>query len=440
MMAGWMVFGLVLGGLLGLAGAALERGMRALGRSTRWVWVATLVASLALPAAGVIGSRPDAGQATAADVPTSAAVVSAVDVAQAGPIRWGIPVPRPAQIALAGLWIASSLILLLLVVGSTIRIRARLGRGRHRRVSGRPVLVSRDVGPAVVGVRRPRIVVPQWVLGCGRPTLDLVLLHEEEHLRARDTLLLAGGLAVLILTPWNVAVWWQFHRLRLAIELDCDRRVLARGTSTREYGEMLLEMGRRKANIGLAAAAVAEPASTLERRLRAMTKGDGGRSSRAGLAGLGVAGLMIVIACQVPPPTEVADQGGSAAEAAMARAVDVAGSGAEARGTDDALAAAKRFEKALYEVDLGAAKATAADEAVGIAKKQDPELKAADGREPGIWVDGERMEGETAETALAELDPDQIDRIEVLKGEALEAFAPGEDINGAVLIYTKGGN
>jgi hypothetical protein len=40
--------------------------------------------------------------------------------------------------------------------------------------------------------------------------------------------------------PWNPVAWWMFRRLRQAVEIDCDRRVLARHGGHRAYGELLV--------------------------------------------------------------------------------------------------------------------------------------------------------------------------------------------------------
>ncbi|UUZ52386.1 hypothetical protein LP419_22985 [Massilia sp. H-1] len=44
---------------------------------------------------------------------------------------------------------------------------------------------------------------------------------------ARDPQLLGLALLVLVAMPWNLPMWWQLRRLRHAIEVDCDARVLA---------------------------------------------------------------------------------------------------------------------------------------------------------------------------------------------------------------------
>jgi TonB family protein len=97
-----------------------------------------------------------------------------------------------------------------------------------------------------------------------------MLLHEGEHVRAGDTRLVLAGLLLLAAAPWNIPLWWQFRRLRQAIELDCDARVLKRAPDARRYGSLLLEVGRRR-TAPVMVVALADPPSFLERRIRLIT-------------------------------------------------------------------------------------------------------------------------------------------------------------------------
>ena len=56
-----------------------------------------------------------------------------------------------------------------------------------------------------------------------------VIAHEQSHLEARDPQLFTLALALLVFMPWNLPLWWQLRRLRYAIEIDCDARVLKGG-------------------------------------------------------------------------------------------------------------------------------------------------------------------------------------------------------------------
>jgi hypothetical protein len=58
------------------------------------------------------------------------------------------------------------------------------------------------------------------------------------------------------------------HRLRLAVEMDCDARVVRGGTDAVAYSSVLLSVGRRRGVASLAAVALTERASQLEKRIR----------------------------------------------------------------------------------------------------------------------------------------------------------------------------
>lgn len=56
--------------------------------------------------------------------------------------------------------------------------------------------------------------------------------------------------------------------------------------------------------------------------------------------------------------------------------------------------------------------------------------------EPIIYIDGVRVEGDRDE-AMQLLSPDQIDRVEVLKGDAAKELYGSEARNGVIQIFTK---
>ena len=131
----------------------------------------------------------------------------------------------------------------------------------------------------------------------------MVLAHEEEHLRAGDARLLLGALAVLAATAWNPINWWLFRRLRAAIEIDCDRRVLRKEADPMGYGESLLTVAARANRPPLALAAFTEAPHALERRILAMTARVTPRTRVAGTLLVVGAVLLGLQACGVDSPT-----------------------------------------------------------------------------------------------------------------------------------------
>lgn len=98
-----------------------------------------------------------------------------------------------------------------------------------------------------------------------------MLLHEEEHLRARDTLVQAVALGLVVLAPWNPFSWLHLRGLRTAMEIDCDRRVLRRAPQPEAYGGSLLTVAARASGLSMGLAAFTEKRRSLETRIRAMT-------------------------------------------------------------------------------------------------------------------------------------------------------------------------
>ncbi len=135
--------------------------------------------------------------------------------------------------------------LLAALVWSTVRLRRDRRTWRTAELQNAPVLISDGFGPAIVGVLRPTIVIPPWVLALDEAAQRTILAHEEEHRRAGDPRLLLAGLGLLVLMPWNIGMWVMWRRLGRAIELDCDERVLARGVRDADYANVLLGAWQR---------------------------------------------------------------------------------------------------------------------------------------------------------------------------------------------------
>jgi TonB family protein len=292
MIAAWMAYCIGVSLALCVAGYATERALYFTGRATRWAWSAALLGALLLPLAA------PAPRAASTAIPnrTEGAVAPA-------PVAWRGLTWTDVDGVLGWGWGLSS-VALLVVLGAAAARLAALRRGwRPALVDGRLVLVADDVGPAVAGLWPPRIVIPGWALKLTESQKRLMLAHEEEHVRARDPWLLAGGTAALVLTPWNPAAWWLLRQLRLAVEMDCDARVLGRGHNTSAYGELLLQVGQRRAHLPLTAAALGEPQSLLGRRIRRMVAPQPRWRWLGASAAVAVAAAAVAAACEAPRPT-----------------------------------------------------------------------------------------------------------------------------------------
>jgi hypothetical protein len=199
-------------------------------------------------------------------------------------------------------------------------VHLRFKRGRRRwpvaTLCGVNVRVAPDSGPAVIGVVRPDIVVPRWLLARTDEEQRLVIAHETEHVRALDPMLLAFGCTVAAILPWNPAAWWMLSRLRLAVELDCDARVLSAGVAPRKYGDLLIDLAEQRSGFRVSIAALADDSSHLEQRLIAM-KPDFPKYARTRavvVSALAVASLLVACETAVPTSTDIAQMDVASAE------------------------------------------------------------------------------------------------------------------------------
>jgi beta-lactamase regulating signal transducer with metallopeptidase domain len=286
MIASWMLYTAVVGALMAVAAIALDRVAVARRRPTRMIWFAALVLSIAWPI-GRAATRLAPEQARAVRLmPFSITVQSGAITSRASRLN------RDAiDRALLFVWCGLSALLLLRLTRGVITLRRTSSTWTPVEIDGTPVRLSSNVGPAVIGLRSMDVVLPEWILSLDEPLRAIVLRHEEEHRSARDPYLLFGAALAVALMPWNVALWFQARRLRLAIELDCDARVLRTHPSTERYGLLMLTIAQRRSVAPtLFAPMLSEPTTQLERRIHDTSVGSGhgvwrqcGRGGRAGV-------------------------------------------------------------------------------------------------------------------------------------------------------------
>jgi hypothetical protein len=309
-MLSWMVYALLVSLLLGLSTLAFEQSARFRRGSSRWLWAACIIASVAIvfvPGRLTEKSRQELQQ----DRVTSSITVALPQVTPEVP-RLTSPIISRDQLPVSdyvyGLvewsWILSSLAFALVVIGSSIHLLWRRRGWQHGQMAGASIMISNDCGPAVVGFLRPVIVVPHWLMQAPLEEQELVIAHERCHLDARDNQLLTAALCLLICMPWNPILWWQLRRLRLAIEIDCDARVLNLGHSLTRYSETLIAICERRSAYNAIMMSGYGSQSFLQQRIQTMVRKQArfARIWALSLACLG-AGLA-VCAAEITPPKE----------------------------------------------------------------------------------------------------------------------------------------
>lgn len=262
--------------------------------------------------------------------------------------------PAPVQVGLVLLWPASSLAVLVLLIASYRRHRQLAARAEPQQLHDVPVRVSDELGPLVIGATTAAIIVPRWLLSRTSEEQRLVVQHEQAHVDAHDPLLLLAGCLAAATMPWNPATWYILARLRLAIELDCDARMLAHGASPRRYGQLLIELSAAPSFRSRlhSAPAFSYRASHLERRLHTMTaRPTAFRGTRRTLA-LVVATSAALAACGSELPTSAELEGMDVASATQR--LDRIGTPGERRYYIDGRAASETEATALPAERLAA--------------------------------------------------------------------------------------
>jgi hypothetical protein len=295
MILGWMMYSMLIGGLAILAAHALENSARVIGKPSRWIWFAALAATIGTSVmalyeavGGAIRFIPRRHGATWLDGPASSYIQLYNSF-----VKWDVFLSPM-------LWATSALTATMFAI-AIWRLVQRRRAWDQASVDGHSVLVSEAEGPAIVGFIRSAIVVPRWALAESERVRSLIMAHELEHQRAGDHLLSALALVATVAQPWNPAVWWIARRLRVALEVDCDARVLRRGSDPRTYGLLLLEAGSRAAGCRLPVPALSRPLSSLEERLQIITAERRSGRMRAAQMVM-VAAILVATAAFLPEP------------------------------------------------------------------------------------------------------------------------------------------
>lgn len=411
MIAAWMVWSVLLAALLGLAARAVEAVLGFWRLPRRGIWLAVMAATATISTAGLldlvaevrngstafgelwsrvaVGGGPTGGGEPVSLWSTLGAALSPVSEAISVAAS---RLPLSDTVLVAG-W--AGLVAVSCAVGliGALRLWNVVKGATPGRVEGVPVLRTDDVGPAVWGVTRPKILWPRWADALGEDERGAMLLHEREHVSARDPVALGAGLAVAVALAWNPVVWWQYRRLRRAVEIDCDLRVLGRSIERAAYGGLLLDVAERRTRHRPLLALIS-PDNQIEERIRAMISEKPHhavlRASALGVVALGLG----LVACETPVPVQVHDEASP-----------------EGRTVQDGSAYA-------YQA-------------------RETEVAVAEGQ-PLIVVDGEvaRNVDELSPEALG-LSPDRIERIHVYKGTAAVDRYGEEGADGVVEITTR---
>jgi len=167
--------------------------------------------------------------------------------------------------------------------------------------------------PTALGLLKPAIVIPQWVMAELSPTeLNQILLHELAHLRRWDDWTNLAQQFVRAIFFFHPAIWWIEKQVALEREMACDDAVLEETASPRAYAECLAHLAEKsfvRRSLALAQAALGKVRQTSLRVAQILNQERSTSANRGWKAASLVAGF--AIACTVglsKAPTLVAFQ------------------------------------------------------------------------------------------------------------------------------------
>ena len=276
--------------LAGGAGAAQQRA-----RGVRcWLWMAASVKFLVpLSMLVSLGERFQWRDAPAAVQPAVSFVMQDVLApAGAGRRSAGIHPAIVARVAVAVLavWCAGAAVVLVSWWRQWLPIRSALRRATPVRLDAQygaadlAVMSSPSMPePGVVGIRRPRLLLPEGIVERLTPAqLRALIAHERCHIRCHDNLAAAIHMAVEAIFWFHPAVWWIETRLVDERERACDEAVLrdrAAGRGLRRRHSRGLPAVGRTARLACVAGV---SGSNLRARVEAIMRNEIGRPMTRG--------------------------------------------------------------------------------------------------------------------------------------------------------------
>ncbi len=321
-----MAYVILIAAGVGASAFLVETVLRSRARAGRWVWVGALSLTAIATILAMVVPRPSIERDA-----NELLVLASVAIRTEQVVAPSSGVPRfdvntffdAADVVLPVAWLVLSAGLLITIGIGRRKLDRERTRAERAELAGHGVLVTDNVGPAVAGIRQPVVFVPRWVFALDDPSQRLLMAHEMEHVRRRDTALLFAGATSAALMPWNPVVWWMVGRLRLAVEQDCDARVLAAHPGVRRYADLLLTAASRHGlSSRLLAAHFGEHTSDLLRRIEAMTNRDK-MPWRKLVVGAVASMALIAVACETPRPDPIAPIALAAGKSAAAEQVDM---------------------------------------------------------------------------------------------------------------------
>lgn len=142
---------------------------------------------------------------------------------------------------LASVWSAGVLLMLLYTAVSYLRLYRRVSESILLYPADNIYLCDAVKSPFILGILRPRILLPSEMADASR---ELVIAHEQSHLRRLDHLWKPLGFLILTIHWFNPLCWLSYALFCRDIELACDERVIRRMdiSQRKAYASALLDL------------------------------------------------------------------------------------------------------------------------------------------------------------------------------------------------------
>jgi beta-lactamase regulating signal transducer with metallopeptidase domain len=284
LLTGLVQFNLAVGAAIALVLVMRQPLRRAFGARVAyalWLLVPLAGAASLLPARQVLPIEP------APLRPLAEAAAERIDVALAA-----APIDGAQALAIA-VWVVGALAALGLMAWRQWASLSLLGRLLPE-AGGLVRAANPAVGPAVVGVMRPRIIVPaDFEDRFDDRERTVILAHERAHLAAWDVRVNAAAALARCILWFNPLIHLAAGLIRIDQEIACDETVVARHpTERRAYAQALLKAQVKPAPLPLGCYWPARSRNRLKERVLMLTRKSPTRGRlTAGAAVVALAGL-----------------------------------------------------------------------------------------------------------------------------------------------------
>lgn len=165
----WMIYALSVSAVLSVAALIAEHSARQRRSPSRGFWLIAIVASLVIPAI-MTSVSIEIPADLKPSVPRNVIALHEITSTHLSPAVWvenhdsDSSTFQHIQFHAKDVWYGASILMILVLLVSATHLQWRKRQWTTASVCGVSVYLSTDVGPAVVGLLRPRIVLPVWLL------------------------------------------------------------------------------------------------------------------------------------------------------------------------------------------------------------------------------------------------------------------------------------